>query len=320
MGSFLLFLRRSVGDRLKYVLLAVVLLILTARGYYRYHTPIKVHVKPYVLWATGQASGCSFWEAAHFVREQSHLERRWHRLRESSKIVQTDGNLVRWQTPDGVFWARRTDDPFYILAEQEGESYAHGNVRVRPGDIVLDCGANIGDFVAVALRAGASLVVAIEPSAEVVECLRRNFAGDRRVIVYPKGVWHEQTTLKFWSYPVSALDSIVMAKRTESPHDPIETRVDVTTIDSIMQELTLSRVDFIKMDIEGAEPNAIRGARETIRKHRPRMALATENLPQDYEAVPAGVAAIASGYRIHNGPCRYVQDKVIRPGILFFEP
>ena len=67
---------------------------------------------------------------------------------------------------------------------------APGENFVRPGDVVLDCGANIGVFVRESLDAGAKTVVAIEPAPENIECLRRNFKDEiaaGRVIVYPEG-------------------------------------------------------------------------------------------------------------------------------------
>ena len=70
--------------------------------------------------------------------------------------------------------------------------YGTGARGVQPGDVVLDCGANIGIFSKTALASGARLVVAVEPAPDTLECLRRNLGreiAERRVIVYPKGVW-----------------------------------------------------------------------------------------------------------------------------------
>lgn len=207
----------------------------------------------------------------------------------------------------------------YILAEQALGAYENGPVRVQPGDVVLDCGANVGDFAGYALRAGALRVVAIEPSREAVECLRRNFGSDPRVTVYPRGVWHEATTLRFWTYENSALDSAVMDKRTESHASPKQVSIDVTTIDRIVDELQLPRVDFVKMDIEGAERQALKGAARTISRFRPRMAIATENLPDDYVEVPKAVRGITEAYRVSHKCCGYLQNDWIRPSIMFFE-
>src|SRR5262249_48747180 len=140
----------------------------------------------------------------------------------------------------------------FLLSEQESKVYGDGPRRVKPGDIVLDCGANVGVFTREALDAGASLVVSIEPSARNVECLRRNFATEvaaGKVIVYPKGVWDKDDEMVMYVYKNSALDSFVMNGRTEESGRPVPQKFKVTTIDEIANELKLPRVDFIKMDI-----------------------------------------------------------------------
>jgi hypothetical protein len=76
-----------------------------------------------------------------------------------------------------------------------------------------------------------------------------------------------------------------------------ETIVPLTTIDRIVSELELSRVDFIKMDIEGAESNAIRGAAETLERFRPRMAIASYHNDDDLEVIPATVLGSQPGYQ-----------------------
>ncbi|HYO81134.1 MAG TPA: FkbM family methyltransferase, partial [Bryobacteraceae bacterium] len=145
------------------------------------------------------------------------------RILAASKAAARDGALEQWQTPHGVFWTpfeSRYGLPFH-LAEQEMGIYGQGEFAVRPGDVVLDCGANIGTFTRTALNRGAKTVVAIEPAPENLECLRRNFAkeiADKRVIIYPKGVWHEDATLTLHlHHDNSAADSFII-KDDKTPH------------------------------------------------------------------------------------------------------
>src|SRR5260370_17207178 len=65
-----------------------------------------------------------------------------------------------------------------------------------------------------------------------------------------------------WSSDVCSSDLSFV--RTEDTH--AGSALPLTTIDKIVSELALDRVDFIKMDIEGAEPNALRGARSEERR------------------------------------------------------
>lgn len=121
-----------------------------------------------------------------------------------------------------------------------------------------------------------------------------------------------------WVYENSALDSFVMEKRTEEASKPVEVKLPLTTIDKIASELALDRVDFLKMDVEGAERKAIMGARSVISHFRPRMAIAAENLSDDQYEVPKAIAVVLDKFRVECATCT-LQDGEIRPDVLFFE-
>ena len=93
--------------------------------------------------------------------------------------------------------------------------------------------------------------------------------------------------------------------------------VPVRPLDDIVDELRLDRVDFIKMDIEGAERQAVEGARRTIQRFRPRMALCTYHMVDDPVAVPEATLKIQSDYRVHAKELD-VNWEDTRPKILFF--
>jgi hypothetical protein len=90
----------------------------------------------------------------------------------------------------------------------------------------------------------------------------------------------------------------------------------LTTIDKMVEELRLPKVDFIKMDIEGAEQKAIAGAKKTIAAYRPRMALCIYHVQGDEVMVPKLVTGIAADYKISK-TCLCAQDK-IQPEVAFF--
>ena len=253
---------------------------------------------------------------------EAHL----HRLKETNDRILTGSHLAAesdglelWDTPKGQYWIPKGNRyvlPFN-LAEMEAQIYGSGEHFVQPGDIVLDCGASDGDFSREALKAGAKLVVAIEISPTSVECLRRNLAGEiagKRALVYPKGVWNKNDILTLnVSDENFAANSVVL--HPEGTHAAVQ--VQLTTIDQIVTELALPRVDFIKMDIEGAEVNALHGARETLRRFRPRLAIATEHKPDDEISIPNAVRAIRSDYHAECGYCAQSGGH-IRPEAMYF--
>ena len=104
----------------------------------------------------------------------------------------------------------------FNLAEQERKIYGVQSDGPRSGDIVLDCGANIGVTIREELAAGAQKIIGIEPAPENLECLRRNFPGEiasGRVVIVPKGVWDKEDALTLRVDPRnSAADSFVLRR------------------------------------------------------------------------------------------------------------
>ena len=273
------------------------------------------------LAAVGRSGQCSISASmdipAHF-KEQTAIK---DRILAGSKRLQLEENYEEWQTPSRVYWIPRGSQfvlPFN-LAEQAEHIYGTGEQAMKAGDVVLDCGANIGVTVEEALKAGAKTIVAIEPAPENLECLRRNFPKEiesGRVIIYPKGVWDKDDVLTLNVDPHnSAADSVVM--KPEGAEGKIQ--VPLTTVDKIVAELKLDKVDYIKMDIEGAEPNALRGAHDTIAKYKPRLSIASYHVGTHSIVIPQIVGQTRPDYKTECGPCNEIKGEMrIRPEILYF--
>jgi hypothetical protein len=103
--------------------------------------------------------------------------------------------------------------------------------------------------------------------------------------------------------------------RPESSHKGAT--VPLTTIDRIVVELGLPRVDFIKMDVEGAERRAIAGASDTLTRYKPRLAITTEHGPDDERTIPQAVRKVRSDYQVECGPCLEANG-TIRADVLYF--
>jgi len=123
-------------------------------------------------------------------------------LRSKSHRLQADpAGYELWETPDGRYWDVSAHTVISVLSEQARDIYTNRPYQtIRPGDVVFDCGASIGVFTRKALKAGASKVVAVEPSPDSFECLRRNFAEEIRagkVVAVRKGVFDHEGRLAF---------------------------------------------------------------------------------------------------------------------------
>jgi len=126
----------------------------------------------------------------------------------------------------------------------------------RPGDVVVDAGANIGAFTLLAAaRVGSpGLVVAVEPEPGNFEALRRNVEvnGLRNVALVRKALLDE-------AGKIVRMEGEGVGSRVSDTGSPVET----TTLDELAQEYGSPRI--LKMDIEGSEGRALRGAREALR-------------------------------------------------------
>jgi len=274
----------------------------------------------FALYAAGRASRCPLNKAIDSFAVPSKRVAIEKQLNHDKKLLVDDPKGYHlWETTMGRYWVPKRDDSMLTdnLAEQATQIYGDREYGVHPGDVVFDCGANIGVYTRAALTAGAKLVVAVEPAPENVECLRRNYATEisqGRVIVVPKGVWNREDVLVLREdADDSARDSFV------GSYGPAlhETPVPLTTIDRLVEELHLASVNFMKLDIEGAEKQALLGARNTLQKYHPRMAVATEHLPDDPVAIPKVILAEAPSYSVVCGDCLDL-GAWVRPEVLFF--
>jgi len=266
----------------------------------------------FIRLAPGRDSRCALGVTWRAIAANTTLWERINDINDEANIVQSDpAGFELIETSAGRFWVPRGNRMGLaeMIGEQEEDVYG-AKVGVHSGDVVLDCGANVGVFTRRALEAGARTVVAIEVAPENIECLRRNFATEAaagRVIVYPKGVWNKDDVLTLSRSSLSGGDSVAL-KSGSSKAGP---QVPLTTIDKLAAELRLERVDFIKMDIEGAERQALEGARDTLRRFRPRMAISMEHKPDDTVVLPATVNRLWPEAVVECGPCTWVHTDYV---------
>ncbi|MBI3879523.1 MAG: FkbM family methyltransferase [Verrucomicrobia bacterium] len=177
-----------------------------------------------------------------------------------------------------------------VLMEQlypwQWHNYHHAGTPIEAGDVVLDCGCAEGIFPFLHAKK-VKQVVCIEPLPDFQKCLRRTFAKTPNVQIVPVAIGDAPGT----AYIRSEIGNSMIVT-TPTPHP-----VQIDTIDNLCARLNLA-VTFLKADMEGFEVAALRGARETIRKHRPKIAMTTYHDPAHAEQMAAIVRECEPDYRI----------------------
>jgi FkbM family methyltransferase len=158
-------------------------------------------------------------------------------------------------------------------ARRRHHSEAFYRQFVRDGDLCFDVGANVGNRTEVFLNLGAK-VVAIEPQPACVEALRKQYGGNRRLVVIPKALGSRPGVGELMLSPANALSSMSedwlrTVKKSgrfgafQANSWKESTAVPITTLDEMIQEF--GTPEFCKIDVEGYEAEVLRGLSRPIR-------------------------------------------------------
>lgn len=181
----------------------------------------------------------------------------------------------------------------YWLGTHEPHMQAMLRAHVRGGMTVYDCGANVGYFsVMLARLVGArGRVYAFEPSPASVESLRaaRELNDFANLTVVPEAVWDARETLRFrrgdeGASLVSDHVEGVFGEADTGGHAPgfapqAVVEISANSLDNFVYEEGHPAPDFIKLDVEGAEGRAMRGARRLLAERRPGLLLEIHGEP-----------------------------------------
>lgn len=176
--------------------------------------------------------------------------------------------------PKGDEWLMKKDGIKYLLPNKEALGLVTPKARpyqqfheVARGDIIVDVGACLGeDTLPMARKAGSEgLVISIEVEPENLRHLRRNVTLNqlRNVEIVEKAAWNRKEMLELHLAKSNATPSLVQ-NLSRDKFVGREIKVQADTLDNIISAYDVERVDLLKFNIEGAEIEALKGAKELL--------------------------------------------------------
>jgi FkbM family methyltransferase len=154
--------------------------------------------------------------------------------------------------------------------------FPQGLVPLSQNEVFVDCGAYDGDTIAEFRKLTAdqfSRVVAFEPDLGNFTALQSGVNSDPRITLHPYATGARRETLRFARG--GGVASHVSSTGT--------CEIEAITLDEALDGITPT---YIKFDIEGSEADALEGGRETIARHRPKMAVCLYHRPDHLWSIP----------------------------------
>ncbi|MDR3128915.1 MAG: FkbM family methyltransferase [Tannerellaceae bacterium] len=200
------------------------------------------------------------------------------------------------------FFNDRYDKPFVEALDEHLKEGPYGyvdgafDVTVKKGDIVIDAGAWMGDFSAYSAVKGATSY-AFEPLEQTFQILCKTaefYAGSIHPVQKGLGEKTQELIINSGKEMLDSGSSIAVKKEY---HVNAET-ISVITLDQFVAENNLTKIDFIKADIEGAERDMLRGASHVLKTFAPKLAICTYHLSDDPQVLEQIILDINPNYTV----------------------
>lgn len=193
---------------------------------------------------------------------------------ESRKVYR---DIIRFRTTFDLHDAPDMTEPQYFIPEVPRAAYSR----------FVDAGAFDGDTLRdylLCYRDVMEAYYAFEPIAAAAERIAAAAAMDKRIDIFRQGVSGFSGKARMKALGTSS-----------SLKEDGGAEIDVVCLDDVLENKSVS---FIKMDIEGEEPEALKGAEKLIRRNRPLLGISVYHKPEHLWRVPRWIADLDMGYRM----------------------
>lgn len=146
-------------------------------------------------------------------------------------------------------------DGLRARSERLSSEYLLSHIDFNYGDVIIDCGANLGDLKIFFECAGIEVkYIAVEPSLQEYNCLVKNVKPSECLNI---ALWHESGELDFYLASETADSSLI-----RSPESIEKVTVAAATLDATFVDV--QRIKLLKLEAEGAEPEVLKGGAEIL--------------------------------------------------------
>jgi len=216
-----------------------------------------------------------------------------HFYTQNAKRVDTVANMLADEKSKNTYLGmvkfrqtRKKKD--FPSAYYEKTQYFIEEMKLRNNEVFIDCGAYIGDTIDEFLKRCSAYkqIVAFEPELKNFEKLKAKHSNNSKIILINAGAYDKDGIVNFEG---GAGSGTIIAGGGEAMS------IQVKTIDN----LDLEKVTFIKMDIEGAELNALKGAEKTIVRDKPKLAICIYHSDEDMICIAEYIHNLVPEYKLY---------------------
>lgn len=173
-------------------------------------------------------------------------------------------------------------------------------ICVEQGDYVLDCGGCYGDTALIfGQHAGIEgRVYSFEFIPSNIDIFNKNLSLNRNlnnIEIVRNPLW-EKSDIKYYFKDDGPSSNI-----SADPFEGSEGEVNSLSIDDFVKSNSIPKINFIKMDIEGAELPSLRGAVNTLRVFKPKLAISIYHSMNDFVDIPEYLNSLELGYKFFLG-------------------
>ncbi|MFZ5968963.1 MAG: FkbM family methyltransferase [Bacillota bacterium] len=210
------------------------------------------------------------------------------------KIYENLADLNSKETMVNVIKGKITNDLSYFEKIQSKDEYFNDITNPSDNEYLIDGGAYIGDTIQqfISRVKDYRKIYCFEPSEKIFNQLtitkKKVCNDDKRIVLYKKGLYSCNKRISFNNQIGNGGDKIDETMDNDN-------KVEVVSIDEIIDD----KVTFIKMDIEGSELEALRGAKKTILKYRPKLAICVYHKNDDLIKIPQFIMDLGLDYKYY---------------------